>query len=162
MVKKIIVILWWNPYSITINISNNPLPVSIQTGGSMHLRQLIKKGSGQSHAFFFWQTSKVIPLLPPLYILLSGFLPILQLLAEPVFHGVKPASSRSIKLQQRPWYAGVEKPEVQDGPVNDFSGTPCWAAEKKRADCRRQGTLCLQRYLTLYYFSHSKGVGFSL
>lgn len=54
MVKKIIVILLWNPYSITINISNNPLPVSVQTGGSMHLRQLIKKGSGQSHAFFFW------------------------------------------------------------------------------------------------------------
>lgn len=80
----------------------------------------------------------MIPLLPPLYILLSGFLPILQLLAEPVFHGVKPASSRSIKLQQGSWYAGVEKTEVQDGPVNDFSGTPCWAAEKKKKKRKRE------------------------
>lgn len=53
-VKILIATLWWNSYSITFHISNNPLPVCIQTGGSMYLRQLIKKGSGQSHASFFF------------------------------------------------------------------------------------------------------------
>lgn len=62
---------------------------------------------------------------PPLYILLSGELTCLQLLAETVFRGVKPASSRPIKLQQgtRTSRCGRPRPGC---PLNDSPDTPCW------------------------------------
>lgn len=65
--------------------------------------------------------------LPPLYILLSGGLTRLQPLAGPVPRGVKPASSRPIKLQQgtRTRRCGPERPGC---PLNDFPDTPAGRA----------------------------------
>lgn len=87
----------------------------------------IEKGRRKWSKSGFFVNFKGYLSLPPLYILLSGELTRLQPLAGPVPRGVKPASSRPIKLQQgtRTRRCGRERPGC---PLNDFPDTPAGRA----------------------------------
>lgn len=90
----------WEPRSPEVLGGSGSFLVKLADSCSQHTWDTNLKRKKEVVKVMLFCKLQRLSLPPPLYILLSGELTCLQLLAETVFRGVKPASSRPIKLQQ--------------------------------------------------------------